>query len=259
MEVREIVGYSTDEFANALEVMESSIAMGEQARITICTEGLLDEAGLAEMYLEMVATGCHLSYPTARVVDGVPTTEFVLQKGSPQWQIIIPILVPLFTIGLIAFGIFKLESISSALMPLMLVTIGGVIIMAALLQKPAMKYIERGGTIPGLPQTTKRPDILQQQAAYYRELSTMSPKPGWVKALKEGRDPFSGWEYPKGTWVICVCQDMFEKELPSFLKNQFVLPWSYEEMVKEMAHYYRPKKEKLLYQPSTSKKAVAAR
>ena len=156
MEVREIVGHSIDELAIDLEVMESSMAMGEKARISICSESLPGEADLAEMFLGMLATGCHLSYPTARVVGGVPTTAFVLQKGSPQWQLILPILAPLFTIGLIAFGITKIESISSALMPLMLVTIGGAVIMVAVLSKPATKYIERGGTLPRLASTSKK-------------------------------------------------------------------------------------------------------
>jgi len=148
MEVAEIVGYSKEDLATALEVMESSINMGEKVRITICTEGMPTEDELDYMFLGMVETGCHLTRPTAALVEGIPTTEFVLQKGSPQWQIIIPLLVPLFTIGLIAWGIVKIESIAKALIPLMLIGFGGLIILAVVLRKPAEKYLERGGRLP---------------------------------------------------------------------------------------------------------------
>jgi len=153
MEVAEIVGYSREDLATALEVMESTIDMGQKARITICTEGMPTEEELDYMFLGMVETGCHLTRPTAALVEGIPTTEFVLQKGSPQWQIIIPILVPLFTIGLIAFGIMKIETISQALLPILIVSVIGIIGIAIIVRGPAVKYIERGGT--RLPETKK--------------------------------------------------------------------------------------------------------
>ena len=151
---QEIVGHSREELAAALDLMESSINMGEKARITICTEGMPTEDELDYVFLGMVETGCHLSHPTARLVEGIPTTEFVLAKGSPQWQIIIPILVPLFTIGLIAWGIFKIQSIVSALVPIMLIGFGGLIILAVVLRKPAEKIAERAGA-KYLPETKK--------------------------------------------------------------------------------------------------------
>jgi hypothetical protein len=69
------------------------------------------------------------------------------------------------------------------------------------------------------------------QEDYYRRLATEKPRPNWVAAPKGDRDPYSGWEYDKGTWVVWVNQAMFEKELPPFLKNTYVLPFSYTEMV----------------------------
>lgn len=148
MEVAGIVGYSKEDLATALEVMESNINFGEKARITICTEGMPTEEELDYIFLGMVETGCHLTRPTAALVEGIPTTEFVLQKGSPQWQIIIPILVPLFIIGLIAWGIAKIEVISAALLPLMIVGAVGLIALALIVRRPAEKYIERGGRLP---------------------------------------------------------------------------------------------------------------
>lgn len=153
---QEIVGYSANDFANALELMESSIDFGEKARITLCTEALPTQEELDSIYWGMIAESCHVSYPTARVIEGIPTTEFTIRKGSPQWQVaLIGVLVPLFTIGLIVFGITKIEAISKALVPLMLITIGGLIILAAVLRKPAEKYLERAGTLPRLPETKK--------------------------------------------------------------------------------------------------------
>jgi len=149
----EIVGFSQSELASGLELMESGINYGESARVTLCTEGLPSEADLAQVYLDVLASGHHISNPTSAVIKGIPTTEFVIRKGSPQWQLIVPLLIPVFTIGLVAFGITKIESITKALVPIILISIGGLIILAAVLSKPATKYIERGGKVPYLPAT----------------------------------------------------------------------------------------------------------
>lgn len=153
---KEIIGHSTAELPNALEVMESSMAMGQKARISICTEALPTEADLANMYLEMIANGFHLSQPTATIVEGIPTTEFILEKGSPAWPLLIPLIIPILTIGIIAFSITRIEAISKALVFLILAGGGVAIILAAVLAKPATKYIERGGPLPRLASTSKK-------------------------------------------------------------------------------------------------------
>jgi len=152
----EIIGHTQGELASGLELMESGINFGESARVMLCTEGLPDEADLAQVYLDVLASGHHISYPTSTVINGIPTTKFVIRKGSPQWQLIVPLLVPLFTIGLVTFGITKIESIARALVPIILISIGGLIVLAAVLSKPATKYIERGGKVPYLPSTSKK-------------------------------------------------------------------------------------------------------
>lgn len=149
----EIVGHTADELASGLVIMEGSMDVGEKAQITLCTKAIPTDEDLAMMYLGMVSKGCHLSYPTAHVTGGIPATEFVLQKGSPAWALIIPILVPLFTVGLVAFGITKIETITKALVPIILISVGGLIILAAVLAKPATKYLEKGGKLPLLPST----------------------------------------------------------------------------------------------------------
>lgn len=152
----EIIGFTQSELAEGLALMEASINYGESVRVTLCTEALLDSTQLNEMYLGMLSTGHHVSNPTATVINGIATTEFTLLKGSPQWQLLIPVLIPVFTIGLVAWGIAKIESIAKALMPIILVSVGGLIILAAVLSKPATKYIERGGKIPYLTATSKK-------------------------------------------------------------------------------------------------------
>lgn len=149
---QEIYGYTQGELAEALIMMEDSMKMGQEARITLCTESLPSQEALDAAYTDMLAIGCHLKPPTARMVGGIPTTEFVLRKGSPQWTAILPLIVPILIIGLITFGIFRLESITKALMPILLVAIGGLVIIGMVYRKPATAYIERGGKIPGLPQ-----------------------------------------------------------------------------------------------------------
>ena len=150
---REIIGCSQFDLASGLELMESSINYGEKARVTLCTEALPDEAQLADAYMGMLSTGHHVSYPTASIINNVPTTEFIIKKGSPFWPLIIPLIIPLFTIGLVTFGITKIESISKALVPIILISVGGLIVLAAIVSKPATKYVERGGKVPYLPST----------------------------------------------------------------------------------------------------------
>ena len=149
----EIVGSSQEELASALMVMEGSLNLGERARIELCTEVLPTDGDLAVMYLDMVAIGCHVSYPTGQLIEGIPTTQFVLEKGSPAWPLILPLIIPALTLGLVAWGITKIESITRALVPIILISIGGLIILAAVVSSPATKYLERGGRIPLAPST----------------------------------------------------------------------------------------------------------
>jgi fumarate reductase subunit D len=152
----EIIGYTSSELASGLQLMEDSINYGDRAKVTLCSGALPDESQLQDMYLAVLASGHHISHPTARMINGVPTTEFVIRKGSPQWQLIVPLIIPILGIGLITFGILKIESITKAVVTISLVFIGGLIILAAVLQKPAMKYLERGGRIPLLSSTSKK-------------------------------------------------------------------------------------------------------
>jgi len=154
MQTNEIIGYSAAELPTALDLMESTLEVGGKACLAICTEALPTEDELYDLYLGMLANGFHAYRPTARVIDGIPTTQLVLQKGSPSFAVIVPLLVPLFIIGLIAFGIVQIEAISKALLPLMIVGAVGLVAVAVIVRKPAQKYIERGGRL--LAATSKK-------------------------------------------------------------------------------------------------------
>lgn len=153
---QEIIGYSAAELPTALDLVESTMKVGEKARLAICTEALPTEDELDDLYLGMIAGGFHAYRPTARVIDGIPTTQLVLQKGSPSFAVIVPLLVPLFIIGLIAFGIVQIEAISKALLPLMIAGAVGLVALALIVRRPAEKYIERGGKLPLAAATSKK-------------------------------------------------------------------------------------------------------
>ena len=154
--VSELTGHSIEELGQRLQELESSMRVGQKARVTLCTDTLKTMAELNEMYSGMLATGSHVSRPICRVISGIPTTQFSITKGSPALIAIIPILVPLFTIGLIAFGVARIGEISKALLPLVITVVLGVIGIGLILRAPATKYIERGGTPPRLPATSKK-------------------------------------------------------------------------------------------------------
>lgn len=152
----ELIGYNLEDMTFALNAMESNLKPGEQASLKLCTEGLPSENNLEIAYQSLIANGFHVSRPTAYLDEEVAVTDWVLTKGSPQWAMLIPLLVPVLTLGLIAFSIIKIETIASAIVKVLIVTGVVIIIVVIALRKPAEKYIERGGKIPMLPATAKK-------------------------------------------------------------------------------------------------------
>lgn len=150
-----IVGATVDDLKVALDAMEMYLPVGGKAKLEVCTEAMPTEESLAEFYLKATAAGFHLSYPTTRTVEGIPTTEMVLQKGSPVLLALIPLIVPLLIIGLIAFSITRIETITKAILPILLVAVGGVIIIAGLMRRPAERIVERA-TAKYLPETISK-------------------------------------------------------------------------------------------------------
>jgi len=150
----QLIGYTTDDLRIALDAMEESLPTGGNANLKLYTERMPTDEDLAEAFLNMTAAGFHLSYPTARLVEGVPTTELVLIKGSPQWSLLIPLIPTVFILGLIAFGITRIEAISRALLPIAITAVVGIIAIAGLMRKPAERVAERAAQryLPGTSQ-----------------------------------------------------------------------------------------------------------
>lgn len=137
-----ITGTSIMELGAALDVMEISLDAGEKAKLELASYELPTKDSLDTMWAEMVASGFHVSKPTARLVDGIPVTSMTLTKGSPAWAALIPLIVPVAVVGLIAFGIAKVETISRALLPLILATGGFIVIALGIMRQPAVKAAE---------------------------------------------------------------------------------------------------------------------
>lgn len=137
-----ITGTSIGELGAALDVMENSLNVGEKATLDIATYELPTDDELDMMWADMIASGFHVSKPTARVVEGIPLTSITIIKGSPAWALIIPLIVPIAIIGLITFGIAKIETISRALLPL-IGAVGVTLVLAlGIMRQPAAKAAE---------------------------------------------------------------------------------------------------------------------
>ena len=132
-----VVGTTVDELSTALGLMEESIPVGGKLQVQLCTDRMPADEDFSDFYVKMVAGGMNPSYPVAQVIEGVPTTTFILEKGAPvpqqyplatgQFVEIAAILPTLFIVGLIAFGIANISTISSALMPILITVVIGAI------------------------------------------------------------------------------------------------------------------------------------
>ena len=141
----QVVGHSIQDLSGALNTMENSLAKGSQAKLEFCTESMPADEDLDKLFLSATATGFHLSYPTAKRIKGVATTELILTKGSPQWALLIPLIPTVLIVGLIAFGLVRIEEISKALLPLMITGAVGFVALVLIVRKPAERYLERVG------------------------------------------------------------------------------------------------------------------
>ena len=67
------------------------------------------------------------------------------------------------------------------LVPLILVAVGGIIILAVVLRKPAEKYIEAGGRVPKLPQAKRTSELESRVKNLWRKACE------WDKILPESK------------------------------------------------------------------------
>ncbi len=153
----ELIGYSLDDLGTALEAMENSINFGESCAIKICTERMPSQEMLDSVYVGILESGHHVSEPVATQVGDIVVTSFAIKKGSPQWQLIVPLIIPLVVVGFLIFSITKIGEWAPWIIGTILAVGGIAIALAVLLRKPAQAYIERGGKIPLLPATKYLP------------------------------------------------------------------------------------------------------
>ena len=149
----QIVGYTAEDLRIALDAMEQSIPLGAKVRVEIYTDRMPAEENLAEAFIRMTASGAHMSYPTTKLLGGVPTVSFELQKGSPAFALAIPLIVPLLTIGLIFFVVTKIETIAKALFPILILGVTGVVVLAGIARSERLgtKYLEQRYSPSTLP------------------------------------------------------------------------------------------------------------
>lgn len=144
--------------------MENSLHTGGTCLIQLATGFLPSNEDIDQFYTDMVSNGFHVSLPEVNVVEGVPITSFFAQKGSPLLLALIPMIPTAIIGGLVAYGIYKVNditvSLTNLLVPTLLIIFGGVIVIGALLRKPAESlataYIEGAGRQRLLPATAKK-------------------------------------------------------------------------------------------------------
>lgn len=192
-----LTGDSIEGLAFALDVMEQHIKPGQWARVDLYTEIPPTPDILTKMHEDIILTNHLITQPTAEVVNGIAVTTFDIRRDLPyeehQWQLLIPVLPTLFVVGLIAFGISNISTISSALLPILVTVFVGTIavvgIIAFALRRPAEKYIERGGKVPLLPATSKKaPGRKVEPEAKYLA-ATYEQK--WVTVMSPGQSNFN--------------------------------------------------------------------
>ncbi|MDD4985817.1 MAG: ArdC-like ssDNA-binding domain-containing protein [Dehalococcoidales bacterium] len=176
-----VVGTTIEDLTAALDAVESSLAIGQSARLEMCTEQMPSDADLAQLYLDLVNAGFHVSYPVASMASGIPTTSIALRKGSPEWVALVPILPTLFVIGLIAFGITQISNISSAIFPIVLTLVLGVVALAVITTSRRPKLLGANAMQGFLPSTI--PNFLPQ-VEYRVKLQEL-----WKKACEWDKIP----------------------------------------------------------------------
>ncbi len=154
---QELIGYSLDDLAYSLDVMEQATPIGGFCQVQVCGESPPSVDEIASFYAQISSTGHYISYPTVSVQGDVAVTSFNIRRDAPyeqyQWQLLVPLIGSLAVPALIAFGILRIEKISSAIVPLLLIAGGILIVTVAIVSKPATAYIQKGGKIPMLPAT----------------------------------------------------------------------------------------------------------
>jgi len=134
--MQEIVGCTLYDLAAGLTNMEASLPVGGRTQVELCTEILPAQDAIEEFYTHATDNGFHMSRPQTKIIGGVPTTSFVLIKGSPEWAALITFIPVIITGALVAFGLARIETIAKAITPLALILVSGAVIIAIAVRKP---------------------------------------------------------------------------------------------------------------------------
>ena len=218
----EMVGQTADELSRGLSMMERTMAEGQKVRIELVTDSMPTGDDLAQFYHSLIADGHHVSRPTAKIVGGFPVTSIVMKKGSPALALLVPIIPTVLILGLITFGIFRIEKIANALMPILVVSFAGLIVLAIILtRKPVLSAAEKIATRQKLlastivdvqPQTESQHDKAEGQERVWilsgggtvhnhnQMVSRREYEEENRKALERGEMPATGEIWRGGKW-----------------------------------------------------------
>ena len=163
-------GHTEEELAYGLSLMDSITDPGDKIEVSIVSTDIPTEEELAHFVIEAARTGIEISFPNVEVIDGWPTTTFIITKaegaapGTTGFPVaaLIAIIPTVLIAGLVGFGLFKIEDITKALVPILLITLGGLIILAGVLtRKPVVeaagKWAERKYQAKNLPREFQFP------------------------------------------------------------------------------------------------------
>ena len=142
--MREIIGTTPGELADALNQMEDSLKVGGKALARIYSTNAFSADQLTTVQDEMIDLGFHLDGPITQTLGEVNKVEMRLIKGSPQWAALlsVPVIMTVLIGGLLVFGIMNIETITKAILPITLILVGGAIAGLALMRKPAATAAE---------------------------------------------------------------------------------------------------------------------
>ena len=126
---------------------------GEWAEIRIALEQYPPQDMLDNLYYGILETGHAISPLTVEMINDYPTVCFKIRRDLPLeqylWPLLIPLLVPLATIGIWAYGISQGKSLSESISSvfssaLPLIAVGGGLLVLILISgsKTANAYID---------------------------------------------------------------------------------------------------------------------
>lgn len=130
----------TDDVQEAIDV-ETGLPAGDYL-ITVTTEEPLSQSDLDLLQGMLEGKGIMLLAPVSQI-GNVLSFKYARPEESIGfvWAALIPLIVPILTIGAVTFGIIKLEDITKSLMPIILVAGGLAIVIGAVFKE------EVGGAI----------------------------------------------------------------------------------------------------------------